>query len=190
MVSTASLPGATLRVAYSASLVASGGSGANTWSLAGGNLPTGMTLSSAGVLSGMPTTAGTFGFTARVTDSEARTATRSYSVSVVSGPTVWVSSITLTKVVSKSLLSGTAVVTVVNGSGQVLGSVSVTGVFTLNGASPTTRTGTTGSKGTVSFTSPTSAYATGKTIRFCVTSLARSGYVFDPSGPSCASFVS
>lgn len=189
-VSTAAVPGATVGVAYSAALAASGGSGSNTWALAGGGLPAGLTLSGGGVLAGVPTTAGTSSFTVRVTDSEARTALRAYSVNVVQGPTMRVSAITLTKVVSKSLLSGTAVVTVVNGSGQVLGSVSVTGVFTLNGASPTTRTATTGTKGTATFGSPTSAFATGKTIRFCVTSLARSGYAFDPSGPSCAGFVS
>jgi hypothetical protein len=53
-----------------------------------GALPTGLTISSAGVISGTPTTAGTFSFTIQVADSGQATATKAYSVTVVSGPKI------------------------------------------------------------------------------------------------------
>jgi hypothetical protein len=62
-------------VPFSANLAATGGSGTFTWSLGGGSLPTGVTLGQDGSISGTPTEAGRFGFTAKVTDSENRTAT-------------------------------------------------------------------------------------------------------------------
>jgi Putative Ig domain len=55
---TTSLPAAQVGVAYTATLVASGGSSPYTWSVAGGALPTGLSLSATtGVISGTPTTA-------------------------------------------------------------------------------------------------------------------------------------
>jgi Putative Ig domain len=67
---TKSLPQATLTGLYpSQTLQATGGSGAYTWSLFSGTLPTGIALSSAGVLSGTPTgTAATYSFTVQVKD--------------------------------------------------------------------------------------------------------------------------
>jgi len=62
-------------VPFSANLAATGGSGTFTWSLGAGSLPAGVTLGSSGSISGTPTEAGRFGFTAKVTDSENRTAT-------------------------------------------------------------------------------------------------------------------
>ena len=58
----ASLPDAVKGVHYSESLSASGGTPSYTWSLASGSaaLPTGLTLSSGGVISGTPTQSGTF----------------------------------------------------------------------------------------------------------------------------------
>jgi Putative Ig domain len=50
------------------SLVATGGTPPYTWALIGGMLPPGLTLSSAGLISGTPTAAGLFYFTAQVTD--------------------------------------------------------------------------------------------------------------------------
>jgi hypothetical protein len=68
-VSTTSLPAATVGTAYSAQLAATGGAGANTWSLSTGSLPAGLTLNaSTGAISGTPTTAGTSHFTATVSD--------------------------------------------------------------------------------------------------------------------------
>jgi subtilisin family serine protease len=81
-VTTSSLPAATVGAAYSTQLAASGGSGSYRWSLASGTLPTGLTLSSAGVISGTATTGGTSTFTVGVTDTAGRTATRSLSITV------------------------------------------------------------------------------------------------------------
>ncbi|QWT18978.1 autotransporter domain-containing protein [Bacillus sp. NP157] len=86
------LPGGTVGSAYSAAVTASGGTAPYTFSLTG-TLPLGVTLSSGGVLSGTPTTPGTFAFTIRATDSSTGTGpymqTRSYTVTV-SGPTITV----------------------------------------------------------------------------------------------------
>ncbi len=56
------LPGATVGTPYSQSLAAAGGTGPYTWALASGSLPAGLSLSSAGVVSGTPTARGTFAF--------------------------------------------------------------------------------------------------------------------------------
>src|SRR5262249_12332536 len=53
-----------------------------TWSVQSGSLPAGITLSSSGLLSGTPTTAGDFTFTVKVSDGS-RSATQTYTFSVV-----------------------------------------------------------------------------------------------------------
>ncbi len=73
-VTTVSLAGAELGVAYSQTLAASGGVPPYTWSLTSGSLPAGLTLSSAGVISGTPSgTTGTSNFAVTVTDSQTPT---------------------------------------------------------------------------------------------------------------------
>lgn len=64
------LPGATAGVAYSASLTASGGRAPYKWTLAsGGPLPSGLTLSDTGTISGIPNATGTSAaFTLKYTD--------------------------------------------------------------------------------------------------------------------------
>ena len=75
-ISTTSVPDGQVGVVYaSTNLVATGGLAPYAFSLAAGALPTGVTLSSGGTLSGTPTANGTFNFTARVTDSVGQTAT-------------------------------------------------------------------------------------------------------------------
>jgi len=68
-VTTTSLPDATLNSAYSEGLSATGGITPYTWSVDSGSLPNGLSLSSAGVLSGTPTEHGTFNFTVKAADS-------------------------------------------------------------------------------------------------------------------------
>ncbi|WP_348261649.1 putative Ig domain-containing protein [Telmatobacter sp. DSM 110680] len=68
-ISTTTLAGGTVATAYSATLAATGGSGALTWALASGSsLPAGLSLTNAGTISGTPTTAGATSFTVKVTD--------------------------------------------------------------------------------------------------------------------------
>jgi uncharacterized repeat protein (TIGR03803 family) len=66
---TSTLPGGTVGDLYVQTITAAGGTGSFTFSMTGGTLPTGLTLSSGGVLSGTPTSAGTFSFTVTATDS-------------------------------------------------------------------------------------------------------------------------
>jgi Flp pilus assembly secretin CpaC len=84
-IDSTSLPGATLQAPYSASLRAAGGSGARTWSVIAGTLPSGLSLNPAtGTISGTPTTAGNSNFTASVADSgtPTKSVTTTLSISV------------------------------------------------------------------------------------------------------------
>lgn len=76
------LPAAVVGAPYVQTLAASGGQQPLTWSVAGGNLPAGIELSSNGVLSGVPLAAGTFSFTVRVIDNTRATATASFALVV------------------------------------------------------------------------------------------------------------
>lgn len=88
--SGATLPGGVVGTVYSDSLVATGGSGGYTWTTntAGTtSLATlSLTLSSAGVVSGTPTTTGTATFLGTVTDSASHTASLTFSVTVSNAP--------------------------------------------------------------------------------------------------------
>lgn len=84
-ISTASLPGASLGTAYSQTLAATGGKTPYTWARSSGTLPTGLSLSSSGVISGTPSASGTFSFTVRVTDAAAASVTKSLSITVTTG---------------------------------------------------------------------------------------------------------
>ncbi len=80
------LPGGVPGTAYAAQTFAGtgGAGGPYTFSLASGTLPPGVTLSG-GVLSGTPTTAGTYTFTIQVMDSAENTATQVFTLNVASG---------------------------------------------------------------------------------------------------------
>ena len=69
-VTTTTLNPGTVNTSFTAPLSATGGSGTYTWSVSSGNLPTGLTLSSAGLITGTPTTAGVSSFTVQAEDSE------------------------------------------------------------------------------------------------------------------------
>ncbi|PYR52930.1 MAG: hypothetical protein DMF89_01060, partial [Acidobacteria bacterium] len=79
------LPAGNVGTAYSQTLTATGGFGALAWMVASFNyLPPGLTLSSAGVLSGTPTQSGQFVFTSNVADAFAppRVVSRQFDVSI------------------------------------------------------------------------------------------------------------
>lgn len=80
-ITTTSVPAGVVSTAYSTTLAASGGTPPYTWSETG-PLPPGLSLSSAGVISGTPTTAGTYPFTATVTDNVTATASVSLSIAI------------------------------------------------------------------------------------------------------------
>ncbi len=64
-----SFPSGTYNIAYAGqSFVATGGGGTYTFAVTGGALPTGLSLSSGGAISGTPTATGTFAFTVTATD--------------------------------------------------------------------------------------------------------------------------
>ena len=67
-ITTTTLPDGITGTAYSKTLTATGTTPIN-WAIANGNLPTGLTLSTSGTISGTPTTTGTFNFTVKATNS-------------------------------------------------------------------------------------------------------------------------
>jgi len=91
--SNSPLPAGTMGAAYSQVLAASGGTAPYTWSLAAGSLPTGLSLSSGGVLSGTPGAAATSSFTARVTGNDSFASTKIFTVTI--NPALSVSPATL-----------------------------------------------------------------------------------------------
>jgi Putative Ig domain/Protein of unknown function (DUF1573) len=83
-ITSTSVPAGQVGVAYSTTLQATNGTSPYSWSVSSGTLPAGLTLSTAGVISGTPTTSGSSTFTVKVTDSgsPATTATASFSITV------------------------------------------------------------------------------------------------------------
>ena len=90
-ISTTSLPGGTVGSAYEQVVSPSGGAGDTptpySWTVTSGSLPDGLTLSSAGVISGAPASdaTGTSTFTVKVKDASDQTATQSLSITVGPG---------------------------------------------------------------------------------------------------------
>ena len=84
VITTNSLPDATVNVAYSATLAASGGTPPYTrWSIVSGSLPKGLSLDqTSGVVSGTVTKPGSPSFTVQVTDAGSRTATKVFTIRV------------------------------------------------------------------------------------------------------------
>lgn len=83
-VTTESLSAATAGTAYSAMLFAAGGTTPYNWSISSGTLPAGITLQSAGSLSGTTSQTGQFSVTVQVTDSSStpQTATQALTLTV------------------------------------------------------------------------------------------------------------
>ncbi len=85
-VTSGALPGAVEGMGYSASLTASGGAAPYTWSVSGGTVPPGLSLSSSGALAGTPSTTGDFSFDVTATDAESPAQTAAGSVQVAVAP--------------------------------------------------------------------------------------------------------
>ncbi len=86
LITTSSLPEATTNESYSQTFTAVNGTTPLSWAVTSGALPAGLTLSSTGVLSGTPTTAGTSTFTLTVTDSSKTPLTDSASFTLTVAP--------------------------------------------------------------------------------------------------------
>jgi hypothetical protein len=88
IIETSALPDAPQSAPYAQLLAVIGGKSPYTWSIVSGSLPTGLTLSPSGTISGVAVPLGSFGFTAGVTDSNGTSAQRALSIRVVSGLSV------------------------------------------------------------------------------------------------------
>ena len=100
VISSTALPNATVGQTYSGTFNATGGTAPYGWSLSSGSLPAGLTLSSAGAISGTPTTSGVFSFAATATDSGSPAQTATASASITVAPSALA-------VTTSSLVSGT-----------------------------------------------------------------------------------
>ena len=92
-ITTGTLPPATVGTAFSETLAVSGGISPYTWTLSSGTLPSCLTLTAAGVLSGTPVAscAGTANLTFKVTDSgtpTALSATEQLTITINGAPTI------------------------------------------------------------------------------------------------------
>ncbi|NII11066.1 putative Ig domain-containing protein [Oleiagrimonas sp. C23AA] len=168
-VTPATLPAPAVGAAYSQTFSASGGAGPYTYAVTSGTLPTGLSLSSSGALSGTPTSGGSFTFTVTATDSSGAggpyTGARTYTTSV-STPTITVTPATLPAgqqgtAYSQSLAAsgGTAPYTYALASGALPSGLSLSssgalsGTPTVNGSFNFTITATDSSTGSGPYTS-------------------------------------
>ena len=153
--SPSSLPAPVIGTAYSQTISASGGTSPYTFTVTGGALPPGLSLSASGVLSGTPTAVGSFTFTIQAQDSDSLTGSQSYTVSIAA-PTIAVAPSSLpngtvgtsySQTISASGGSGTYSYAVTSGSlpaGLSFNSSTgaLTGTPTAAGSSPLTITAT------------------------------------------------
>jgi hypothetical protein len=152
---------------YQATIRAKGGSGGYVFTLTSGSvLPTGLLLSSNGVLSGKPAASGTFGFNLTVTDSASNTAEGNFSLTV--NPAVSISSPAALPAASVGMAySQNLTVTGGSGSGYMWtltsgsASLSAVGLSFANGAVSGTPTTTGTATFSVSVTDSSLTYGTG-----------------------------
>ena len=79
-ISPTTITNAQLGVAFNQSLSQTGALGTATYTLSSGTLPTGLSFSSTGIISGTPTVSGTYNFNVTVSDASACTGTQSFSI--------------------------------------------------------------------------------------------------------------
>lgn len=120
---------------YNVTLSATGGTGAKTFAVTSGSLPTGLTLSSSGVLSGTATAAGTFNVTVTATDTVGATGTSAYSI-VVAPPVNVAQTITFGTLPNRLASDGSFALNATASSGLLV-TFNVTGPAILNGSTLT-----------------------------------------------------
>lgn len=79
-----SIPAGDRLISYNQTLTAAGGTPSYTWTLTSGGLPDGLSLSSNGILSGIPTTIGLYNFTVTLKDYLNQSDTQNYSLIIKS----------------------------------------------------------------------------------------------------------
>ena len=88
-ITTASVPGTEVGVAYNQTLQSTGGTAPISWAVTSGSLPAGLSLTgSSGAITGTPTTAGSATFTVTATDADHVGTTRTYTLGVQADPTI------------------------------------------------------------------------------------------------------
>jgi hypothetical protein len=84
---TTSLPSGVVGTLYSQGLAGADGTTPYAWTITTGTLPTGLSLNATtGVIVGTPTSAGTYPFTARLTDADSRVASQALSILIAAAP--------------------------------------------------------------------------------------------------------
>lgn len=84
-ITTTAVPNGAVSSAFTFTFTATGGVTPYTWSQPAGTLPNGLTLSSAGVLSGTPSQGGNFTYTIKVTDANTQAGTAVFTQTITSG---------------------------------------------------------------------------------------------------------
>ena len=87
-INTTTLATGTVDIAYSQTLAANGGIAPYTWTITSGTLPSGLILSSNGIISGTPDTGVDPSIVFKVTDSNGATASQSLSITINSSTTI------------------------------------------------------------------------------------------------------
>ncbi|WP_267555763.1 putative Ig domain-containing protein, partial [Rhizobium rhizogenes] len=159
-VAPTTLAAATLNASYSETITASGGTSTYTYAVTAGALPAGLTLSSAGDLSGTPTAAGTFNFTVTATDS-----------STGSGPYTGSRAYTLVLVAHPPIANGVTATVAQNSSANPI-TLNITGGTPLSVAIATAAGhGTATASGTSITYTPTAGYAGADSFTYTATNL-------------------
>jgi hypothetical protein len=87
-ITTTSMPSGEIGVAYAFKLAGSGGTGTYAWSVSAGTLPAGLSLSSRGIVSGTPSSAGSQAVTLELSDADNDTATAAFTLVIAAGPAI------------------------------------------------------------------------------------------------------
>ncbi|HWX41234.1 MAG TPA: putative Ig domain-containing protein [Blastocatellia bacterium] len=103
-IDTAPVLSGSLGSPFNQQLAASGGQSPYTWSLIGGSLAAGLNMNSSGLISGVPSTAGTTGFTVLVSDANANAAQKAFSI-IVGLPSVAITTSSIPTAVAGSTFS-------------------------------------------------------------------------------------
>ena len=88
VITTTTLPNGEVSAVYNQTLQRTGGVSPFTWLVATGALPSGLTLSTGGLISGTPSGAGTSSFTVSLTDSMGGITTQGLSITVAAAPQI------------------------------------------------------------------------------------------------------